>query len=392
MAVVGAVAFIVSGRIFGIIELYVLAGTALALAGTAFAYVRVRTPRVRVERSMHPPRVYAGTFSRVDLDLANLGRRTTPVLQITDAFDGGRRSARFLAPPVGPRGRRQAAYRLPTDRRGIYDIGPLEVGVADPFGLASARTKGAGVAQLTVYPKVDRIRPLPQTLGNDPTAGADRPTPLLGAGDDFYALREYEVGDDTRRVHWKSTARTGELMIRQDEMPWQERATILLDVRRHVHSTQSLELAVSAAASIFEASSRGGAIVRLISTDGTDSGFSEGHAHAQAILEHLATIGSTRTDHLAAAASALRKAGNGGALAVITTDLASGTDVETIARLQTRYGLVTLVMLERSSWDATAPPSEGAASTFGIRMVRVTGETPFASAWDRAMLPTKARA
>lgn len=382
----GSLAFLVAGRLFGLVELYVLAGAAVVLSGAAWAYVRLRQPSVRVDRVLHPPRIHAGTFSRVDLELRNLGRRATPVLYVRDAFDGGQRSARFLAPPLRPRERQRAAYRLPTERRGIYDVGPLEVGVADPFGLAEARTRGAGVTQLTVYPRIDRVRALPHTSGNDPHAGADRPTTLLGAGDDFYALREYLVGDDTRRVHWKSTARTGELMIRQDEMPWQERATILLDVRKHVHSPESLELAVSAAASIFEASRQAGTLVRFVTTDGIDSGFSEGHAHAEAILEHLATITSSRSDHLLAATSNLRKAGNGGALAVVTTDGASADDLRTFARLRTRYGYVALTVFERSSWDRGAPPTAGITGPGGATLVRVTGESGFARAWDRSLL------
>lgn len=385
-----SLAFVVAGRLFGIVELYILAGAAVALTGAATLYVRARRPAVRIERTLHPPRIHAGTFSRVDLELRNDGRRPTPVLQIRDSFDGGRRSARFLAAPVRPGEQRRAAYRLPTEHRGIFDVGPLEVGVADPFGLASATATAAGITQLTVYPRIDRIRALPQTMGNDPHAAAHRPTPLLGPGDDFYALREYEVGDDTRRVHWKSTARTGELMIRQDEMPWQERATILLDVRRHVHTTESLELAVSAAASIFEASRQSGALIRFVATDGTDSGFAEGHGHAEAILERLATVTTTRSDNLAAAAANLRKAGNGGALAVVTTDLATQSDRDALARLRARYGLVTMTVFERSSWDRLAPPYGGPSGLSGARLVRVTGETPFAAAWDRAMLPSVA--
>src|SRR5207245_397722 len=99
--------------------------------------------------------------------------------------------------------------------------------------LATTVARIAPATQLTVYPRVDPILPLPQTRGHDPHAGADHPT-ALGSGEDFYALRAYQVGDDLRRVHWPSTARLDELMIRQQEMPWQGRATVVLDVRRRV--------------------------------------------------------------------------------------------------------------------------------------------------------------
>ena len=91
--------------------------------------------------------------------------------------------------------------------------------------------------------------------GHDPQATARHPNALGRAGDDFYALRPYQVGDDLRRVHWPATAHNDELMIRQHELPWQERTTVLLDVRATAHVRESFELAVSAAASILNARS-----------------------------------------------------------------------------------------------------------------------------------------
>ena len=83
-------------------------------------------------------------------------------------------------------------------------------------------------------------------------------------GLDFFGLREYEVGDDLRRVHWRSTARTGELMLRQDEMPWEARSTILLDTRPSTHHGESFERAVEIAASLATAMCRGRRQVRFV--------------------------------------------------------------------------------------------------------------------------------
>src|SRR5207249_11446891 len=105
---------------------------------------------------------------------------------------------------------------------------------------------------------------LPQSRGHDPLAGADHPTAVASSGEDFYALRAYEVGDDLRRVHWPSTARLDELMIRQNEMPWQARVTVLLDGRRRAHSGESLGLAASAAASTVAACCQLGSLVGLV--------------------------------------------------------------------------------------------------------------------------------
>lgn len=384
-----AVGFAVGGRLFAIVELYVLAAAGLALCGAALAYVWSRSISVESARTVHPPRVHAGTSSRVELDVRNLAKRRSPVVRIRDPFEHGWRWARFLMPPLGPGARAQAAYRLPTDERGIFDIGPLQVGLSDPFGLAATTVEGAPVTQLTVYPRIDRIHPPPHSQGHDPHSGSVHPNALMGAGEDFYALRAYELGDDTRRVHWPSTARLDELMIRQDEMPWQSRATILLDVRAAVHTAESIELAVSAAASIHDACRRRGALVRLVSTDGTDSSFAAGHAHAEAILEHLATVELSGVDRLAGAVASLRRAGNGGSLAVVTTAEIPAGDLEALTRLRTRYGSLVLVVFERSAYDRSPAAARSARQMADVgTVVRVAGGESFATTWDRAMTHT----
>lgn len=378
-----AAAFLVGGRFLGLVELYVLAVVCAVLVLAAFFYVRLREIDVRVDRSLQPPRVHAGSGSRVELLLRNCGRRT-PVLAVRDPFHRGWRWARFLVPPLDPGQTTRAAYRLPTGQRGVYDIGPLEVVLSDPFSLCSARFATAGVTQLTVYPRIDLLSVLPTAQGQDPHSGTQRPRALLGSGEDFYALRQYEVGDDLRRVHWKSTARLDELMIRQDEMPWQTRVTILLDVRASGHTNDSLELAVSAAASIHDAGRRRQSLIRLVSTDGIDSGFAEGTAHDEAILEHLAIVHATRDNHLAAVAATLRRSGNGGSLVFVTTDRTTKADLEAVARLRSRYGTVVLVVIERSAHDAAAPVAAVLETPVVTSVVRVNRLEPFVQAWERS--------
>lgn len=394
MLLLGAGVLSTSGRLLGIVELYMLAGAALALALAAITFVRLRRFDLDATRELRPPRVHAGGNSRVELTVRNTGRRRTPVLAARDPFDDGRRCARFLIAPLAPDEEARAAYRLPTDRRGIFDLGPMELLLEDPFGLAASSHQAAPPTRLTVYPRVDPVPPLPMTRGNDPYAGADHPTALAATGEDFYALREYEVGDDLRRVHWKATARLDELMIRQEEMPWQGRVTVLLDLRRGVHNDESLELVLSAAASVVSACWRHRSLVRLVSTDGVDSGFAAGAGHVEAILEHLAGAGAGRDDKLVAIVSSLRKEGNGGALTVVTTAAAPAGDLDRVARLRSRFGRVTLVLFEPSSYEQR--PSSAAAAPRAVRglssLVRVTADRPFATAWPDAVSGGRRRA
>ena len=385
-----AILFALAGRVLGIVELYGLAAAALALVVGAVLFVRSSRFKLEAIRELRPPRVHAGTGSRVELSVRNTSGRRSPVLSARDPFDGGRRWARFLLAPLAPGELARAAYRLPTEDRGVFDIGPLEVQLSDPFGLSTRMFMAAPATKLTVYPRVDDITPLPLAQGNDPYTGADHATSLSWSGEDFYALREYQTGDDLRRVHWASTAKLDELMIRQDEMPWQGRATVVLDVRRDVHTPESLENAVSAAASIISACWRRNSLVRLLATDGFDSGFAEGHAHREAVLEHLAGIKLDRRTHLTPVLAALRRQGTGGALAVVTTAGAPSGDLDGVARMRSRYGSITLVLLERSLLDRSSharrqPPTP--VPPIG-HLVRVTAEKRFLAAWSEAIQPS----
>ncbi|HUQ38681.1 MAG TPA: DUF58 domain-containing protein [Acidimicrobiales bacterium] len=388
MLLAASVGCTATGRALGVIELYAVAAGIVALVVGSAVFVHTATFSLRATRELRPPRVHAGGFSRVELVLRNLGRRTAPVLTVLDPFDNGRRWARFLVAPLAPGEQARAAYRLPTERRGIFPLGPLEVQRRDPLGIANVSVEAAPVTQLTVFPRIDEILPLPYTLGQDPLAGTDHPT-ALGAGDEFYALRAYEMGDDLRRVHWPSTAKLDELMIRQDEMPWQGRATVVLDLRAGVHNAESLELAVSAAASIITACWRKRALLRLVMTDGTDSGFAAGNKHLDAMLERLAVVGPDRAGNIRGVLASLRRGGNGGSLVLVTTAGAADADLGGAAKLAARYGHVTVVLFERSSYDRWA--NAGAVATRARSVpasgpiVRVTAEEPFARAWDRAM-------
>jgi uncharacterized protein (DUF58 family) len=189
------------------------------------------------------------------------------------------------------------------------------------------------------------------------------------------------MGDDLRRVHWPSTARTGDLVVRQLEVPWQGRATVLLDVRASVHTAATLETAVSAAASIVTASWAAGALVRLATTDGTDSGFAAGHAHFEAVLEHLATVGRGRRNGLEAVVSGLHRAGNGGALAVVTAAAAPVGELERLAGLRSRFDSLIVVVVD-GDYHGGRPP--GPAPERGAAVVRVTPGSSLAGSWDAA--------
>jgi uncharacterized protein (DUF58 family) len=380
LVTIGGLVLVAGGRVLGVLELFILGASAAALVLFSIIAVSLARLRLNVDRNVTPPRVYAGSPSRVELSVRNDGTRTTPVVRMFDPVTGTR-GADLMLGPLEPGVTARAAYRLPTEKRGIVEIGPLEVIVTDPFGVASSATVASPISELTVFPRVDEIVPVPHTSGDDPHAGADHPSALGRTGEDFYALRPYVVGDDLRRVHWKSTARRDELMVRQDELPWQGRVTVLLDVRRSGHSPESLELAVSAAASVVTASWKRRDLVRLITTDGTDLGFAAGTAHAEAIMEFLATVPASSGGTLRGTVEALALTPHGGGVVAVVGNIGDA-ELGALARLRGQVGSVTIVQFHRSSWDNAAPPERG--GLVGPGTVRVTRDQPFADAWNGA--------
>jgi uncharacterized protein (DUF58 family) len=372
VVLVVAAGVLVAARAFGIIELYVAGAVLAILPPAALLYVRAARVRLRVSRSLSPTRVHAGDATRVELGATNLGTRRTPVLRLRDPV-GGTRGALLHLAPLRPGESARAAYRLPTTRRGIIAVGPLGLEVGDPFGLASQQAEAAPILDLTVYPRIDRIAAPGGGGDRDPHGAAANPNVLGQQGDDFYSLREYVVGDDLRRVHWPSTARMDELMVRHDEMPWQDRTTIVLDVRRASHSAPSLERAVSAAASVITASAREEHLIRFMASDAVDSGLGSGIAHNEAILEYLARLDVVGHGSLRQVLDTLSRANQGGILIAIL-GRATPAELDTLARLRRSFRLVVAIVSE--------PPIPD-PSPLQARLTRVdnTRDGAFAASW-----------
>ncbi len=385
LCVWGGLTVIVLAWLLGIGELYVFGAVALGLVGVAVLYVSLTRLDLQVDRVVHPARVHVGQVSRVEVRIRNLRRRATPVLSLRDPVTGTA-GAELLVSPLDQGAASVATYRLPTEHRGIVTVGPLEVAIGDPFGLAVAATRGAPQVEVTVFPRVDEIRPVPFTSGNDPLAGALHPHALGRAGDDFYALRPYVVGDDLRRIHWPSTARHDELLVRQQEQPWQARTTVLLDVRRAAHDADTLETAVSAAASIVSANATRRDLVRLVTTEGTDSGFGTGTVHLQALLEHLAVVEAAGNASLRTMLDLLQRDGQGALIIVVAQT--AGDEMAATARLRQRFGLVSVVCIDSAPHhpgNGGPPDAVGAAAAARGHLIRVPPGTAFPHAWNRSI-------
>ncbi|NVI90850.1 DUF58 domain-containing protein, partial [Actinomadura sp. BRA 177] len=266
--------------------------------------------RLACARRLEPARLPVGHEARADLRLENVSRLPSGLLMVEDRVPyalGGR--ARFVLERIEPHGSRQLGYRIRSDVRGRSRVGPLTVRLADPFGMVELVRSFSLSDTLTVTPA---IVPLPHgRLSGAWTGGGDSVARAVSAaGEDDVAPREYRHGDDLRRVHWRSTARRGELMVRREEQHFQSSGTLFLDTRRNAHWGEGLsgsfEQAVSATASIGVHLVRTGMSLRYVTDAGEalPAAPSEG-AFEGLLLDALAVARRSRGHSLSAGARRL---------------------------------------------------------------------------------------
>lgn len=382
LVAVGALGSIFAGRAFGLPELYVMGASGLVLVLVAVVSVGRPVPSIQVQRLVRPARVPLGGLSRVELQITNSGRRTGPVLALHDPVEGTV-GARMAVAPLAPGDQQTAAYRLPTERRGLVHVGPLTAEVTDPFGLARRSIQLTGEQTLTVLPAIEMLRKVAAGGGlDDPMAGATRTVLGSAGGEEFASLRPYVVGDDLRRVHWASSARAGDLLVRQDDPPWQGHITVVLDARRDRGSASAFEGAVSAAASLVQAVAEKGDRVRLVITDGTDTGLVDARASRDMLLEHLALVQRHEGGELPRPPLDGRR--RTGELVVVSGGLRP-EEVQPLQAARDRFARVRLVVVR--PWRPTADTAEIPipASTPGVEVLTVGLGVSFAASWHASV-------
>ena len=383
-ATITSVVLVVAGRLFGIVELFVLGAGGAALVIGAALFVGLTRVHLDVVRELRPPRVHVGQPATIHLRVSNRGGRRAPVLALCDAVEGIDRTARVVLAPLAPGQSVTASYSVPSQRRGVLAIGPMDVRITDPFGLASLSSAGAPVAHLVVWPAVERVLALPRSAGEQREADAAPSGTLAQHGEEFFALRPYADGDDRRQVHWRASAKRDDLVVRQHERRASARATVVLDTGAGAYEAGAFERAVSAAASLALACSTARLLVRVMTTAGYDSGFGHDARHVHAVLDHLAVVHQRDLGHLPTLVGALRRPGpdRGEPLAVLTGLRGAGMG------LGRRGGAGGTSAVSVVAFAAGRPAT--AAGRAGVVVVDET--TSFAAAWNRTIASPSAPA
>ena len=272
--VVGGVIALVIGRVFGIVELFVIGAGLAAAVGVAVAVVRLHQPELAITRWAHPSVLTVGDTGRVDLLVENRAGFRSPRVDLTEPV-GTSNSAHMTIAPLRAGDQVTAGYRVPATRRGVLEVGPAELERRDLLGLASLGLTAVGATELTVAPPTYEL-PMPAlghgVLGRHLLALSQR----VGPGE-FHSLRDYVTGDEPRSIHWRASARSEELKVRQHEAQGVRRCIIVLDRDGDAYpapvtdeQADVFERAVVVAGSLVVSADRVGLTTRFVTGGGVD--------------------------------------------------------------------------------------------------------------------------
>jgi uncharacterized protein (DUF58 family) len=321
--------------------------------------------RLSCSRLISPPRIPAGSTAHVLLRLHNISRLPTGLILAEDAipYALGTRP-RYVLDKIERNGSRELSYSLRSDLRGKFEVGPLQLRIADSFGLVEITRSFSGRTEFVVTP---RVYPLARTMISRTWAGEGdgRSRLTATAGEDDVIPRAYRDGDDLRRVHWRSTARYGELMVRREEQRWRNRATLLLDTRASAHMgsgpSSSFELAVSAAASVGVHLAQEGLIGQLITHEGVSLG--AGMSFEDMLLDALAVIKPSNSRDLAGGIKEMRISSAGVIIAVMGR--LSEADARLLASCRNEGSQAIAMLLAVGTWADPRWSSQLAAGASG---------------------------
>lgn len=303
IAVVGATVA-VTGFLMGQSDLMVIGLFALILPLIALLLISRTQLRLACERGFEHGQIEIGQAIESTLTLTKRGNLPAGLLKFEEHVPSelGRRP-RFAVNNTSGAWERTINYPLIGYQRGRFTIGPLLVRSTDTFGLVKFDRQFTATSEVMITPKIHVLPAMANITGGGST-GEARPQRVGVIGDDDVLVREYRQGDDVRRIHWRSTARRGELMVRREEQAWDPAVTVVLDSRASAHAgigrDSSFEYAVSAAASIALHFLADGFTVQLFDAAGPmlprDSG-SVGTTNSQEVLHRFtdARLGGEQT-------------------------------------------------------------------------------------------------
>jgi uncharacterized protein (DUF58 family) len=359
----GAAAMVVGGVAAGLAAAVALGAFLLVLVVVAATFV-AEVPQLDVFRTGEPREVDRGRPARIRLSFESTTRRRPRPLTVIESI-GGRLHAAAV-PAIAAGDVHEVVYDVPTARRGVIVTGPLTVRRVDPFGLVRAERHFGGTVTISVRPRRHRLRMLPSGRQRD----LEGPTRERSEGSaSFHQLRPYVPGDDLRRIHWRSTARVGEPVVKHMVDTTQPEVVAVLDNREVAIDRDDFEHAVEIVASVLHAADAEGYPTTLLFADGDNARGTDGQPIQH--IERLTVVGLTGDDSLGLLAERLHA---GGRSLLFVTGALAGPDLVAVAKLARGFTPAYFVsVVGRRTAPLVAPP--------GMRAIACADAEEFTAHW-----------
>lgn len=383
----------ISGWALGYPELVLLGTVALVGVALALLLVWLGPDHVQVSRAVQPARLTAGESAVALLTVTNRRRRTVRGLVVTDAINDDTVEASL--PPVTALAPSRVHYRIPTDRRGRLRMGPLAILRTDPLRLAARSRPFRQMDTLWVHPRTHPVTPFPTGVVVDVDAQLSENAPRGTIT--FSTLREYVIGDDLRLVHWRSTARTGKLMVREHVDTSQPRLAVVVDTRPEVWvgadgrpdpDSPLFEAALEGAASVLRAAVTAECAATLLvagenpalvaEAPGVDdrlAPFLDRLAAAEVVASEAKRFGGTSRKAQSVDPVRLAEGLPSGGTLVIFTGAVDSQDLARVATLRSRFGSVVVGCFKDRS--------PRASKRFDVTILDAATGEQFARQWNR---------
>jgi uncharacterized protein (DUF58 family) len=351
----------IAARLLGSPALEVVGFGLTCLPFLAAAYVRMGKQQVALRRRLSEGRVQPGTRVTVTIDVENRSGGPTSFLLVEDRLPPALgRPARLVVSGVQRHAVEHVSYTVLPQSRGRFRLGPLSVDVSDPFALTRQRIEFDLRDELLVIPEVEDLLGASDP-SSGPSFGSMRARHLFRTGEEYYTMRAYQEGDDLRRIHWPSVARTGDIMIRQDESSRRSSGLVFLDTRASALGqahTPAFERAISVGATLGVLLAQRGFGLRLATADAAPAPVSE-----ERFLDALAGISHASTRSIGTALVHLRAGASADTTLIYVAPPPVPTELPSLIRAGAGYGPKLAVLVY--PMDPTALPPERLAQMEG---------------------------
>lgn len=380
VALLGAIFVWLLAKIVAGTAMYLFAYGLVMLFGVCF-FLAPRNLKLTGERAGLFPRAHEGDRLEVEVSLEAKRGVSTFVLEERVPERLGQ-PVRVPITKLNGGEKLSHRYSVRCTRRGVYEIGPLVAIKGDPLGMTQRETLIAEPFELLVHPRIEVVsdRPLTRAFEDPPIRPpVSKPWP---SGLEFYGMREYQPGDDLRRIVWRASARTGKIMVREAEQGITDKISIILDTDRSFHSrdgeglSESFEMGVRAAASLAVRHLREGYEIKVETNAGPLTRSLRGAQQQLPLLDAFAKVEMNREPLGTLIKRMLGNAQRDAHMVLITPHLGPGEAAQLKLLLNKGVSVLVVALL----WDEDNADTAGRAASLGCQVASIRPGGDIASA------------